>query len=179
VSTNRRRYSRTRSAGSFERNDWNDYVIEFMSFGVCSLGDFKDIEGAAEYWEAHGEAITEEYIAQYPGHRPAAWWHFTHRKSRPIVNPLPAEEEGRWRQEYTHAGVLHSAILHGHCNGVEARHTAGTCRDERCVMVPWQEDQAGYLDRMGLLTDDERRVLELAPAIHPASRPRGPHKPRR
>ncbi|MFI5461692.1 MAG: hypothetical protein ACHRXM_40420 [Isosphaerales bacterium] len=74
---------------------------------------------------------------------------FTYKKERPIVHPIPAETERHIRREYTYFGRLGlpSNIYHGH----------GAPPGE---LVPWLEESADYLDRLGLLLPAEREALE-------------------
>jgi hypothetical protein len=97
-------------------------------------------------WKYHGVEILAEYIAAHPGRRPWPWWVWDHGQERPIVNPMGAEQELQAREQYTIFGVLVCGIEHGH----------GAAPGE---MHPWLEPEEEYLERMGLLTDGERKIL--------------------
>src|SRR5262249_24348055 len=135
---------------------WADFCIMFMDIDGPMSDWHGDIDLAREYWEAYGEELTAEHAEEHPGTRPAPWWYFTHGESRPIVNPLPAEEESRLRREHTFNGVLHTSIRHGRRGNEDVRmhHDDGIGG-----MVPWQEHETDYLDRLDMLTDEERQTL--------------------
>jgi hypothetical protein len=176
VPTNRRRYARVRAQPIRERGPWADFCVIFLEFGPDGFGIFPDLESLKLYWEEYGEEITAEEIAKRPGTRPAPWWFWTHGKSRPIVNPFPAEEERGMREDHTIDGVLHYVIYRGRRGEHETRFAGNPAGlHSEYNMTPWQEEETAYLDRLGLLTPAERLALSLdAPAP-----PRGPHARRR
>jgi hypothetical protein len=60
------------------RNKWSDLAVCFLSFLPSGIGPLQgDLEEAHGYWEQHGEEITQEHIAEYPGSRPDGWWLWT------------------------------------------------------------------------------------------------------
>jgi hypothetical protein len=104
----------------------------------------------SEAWEVHGDDLAEAWIADYPGTRPALWWALTHRRPRAVVNTMSAEAEASARRHHTLFGVLATPfnVFHGH--GAEPGE-----------VLPWLEDSAAYLNRLGLLTEAEKTTLNL------------------
>ena len=150
MATNRRYLSRRRSGAEVaELTPWQKWALTSscpVSAALLSGWGADDSEIWREAWELHGEDLLVDFIAKYPGCRPWPWWVFTHGQERPIVNHAPPEVEAQFRAENTIFGYLHSSILHGHGRSGE--------------LVPLQEPEAEYLERLGLLTDSEIAALE-------------------
>jgi hypothetical protein len=125
-----------------------DRLDEFFLLHALN-SDGLDQEFVEEFWEYHGERITNEWIAKYPGSRPWPWWVFDHGQERPIINPMEAAEELREIERSSYFGFVDSGIF-----------TARSEPGGKLVGVPWLEREVDYLDRHGLLTEDERLRLE-------------------
>jgi hypothetical protein len=93
---------------------------------------FADEESFAAAWEIHRDRLLPEWIAAHPGTRPAAWWKREHHIPHPPFID-PADE--------------------GHCSprALFVRHGE---------IVSSTEDEADYLNRIGLLTPEEVAALE-------------------
>jgi hypothetical protein len=117
-----------------------------LEHGMSWFGGFEDnLEAFTEAWEIHGEAILAEFIAKHPGRRPFAWWLLEHKKERPLLDGYTREEFREYRFGGHRFGFLHT-------NG---------------WIPPVQEDEIAYLDRLNLLTPQEREILGLtAPSFH-------------
>jgi len=112
--------------------------------GFYAGGDL-DTDAVAEGWGELRDELLPAYIAERPGQRPAAWWWFD--------APEPARRVLRGHD-----------VLADPDTPAWARQKVsfGACK---CYNKPaWEnppviESQAAYLDRHGLLTDDERKQL--------------------
>jgi hypothetical protein len=124
-----------------------DRLDEFFLLNALN-SEGLDQEFVEEFWDYHGERITSDWIAKYPGDRPWPWWVFDHGEERPIANPMEPEEESREMAQSSYFGFVDSGIF-------TARREPGG----KLVGVPWLEPQADYLDRRDLLTEDERSRL--------------------
>src|SRR5262249_43497698 len=115
-------------------------------------GRREDFEAA---WRLHGEGLLEEWIEAHPGTRPFAWWLLDHGKERPVVAPWATTEEVRRpRAEPGRFHFLHTEVY------------SGRRPDGR--LQPLQEPEDEYLERLGLLGEDElaqvceQRAAEIA-----------------
>jgi len=101
--------------------------------------DFADDADMRQAWEECGDELTEEFIDEYPGHRPFAWWLFEgvpKYGERPIIPGWLGDrpEVAKRSREQTH-GVLHTGWNYpGHEN---------------------QEPEWEFLHRHGVIDDDE------------------------
>jgi hypothetical protein len=102
---------------------------------------FPDEESARLAWEDHRETYLDEWAREHPGTRPYAWWKFDAPEGRLELNsPPPCLDR-------TDAG----------------RRRAGAAlvpNDGRTGLVPWLEEEADYLERLGLLLEGEAERLE-------------------
>ena len=98
---------------------------------------YETIEDMRAAWNAVGDELTNEFIRQHPGTRPFAWWILEHKQERPINPDGGADDK-------------HLAQLRR-----EARFGFLDTRIWLSRLIPIQEDQTFYLQRSGLLTDDE------------------------
>lgn len=102
--------------------------------GDCYF-DSLPIETLQDLWEQHREGLRSEWIEARPGSRPFAEW---------LVDLIPQHGERRLtrfatgldRQHWLRFGILHTDLT-----------------------PPAQESEASYLDRHGLLSDQEREAL--------------------
>jgi hypothetical protein len=124
-----------------------DYDCEYELLHGEPMFDAGGFNGKREAfklaWQVHGEELLEEFVAENPGQRPFAWWVLEHKKERPIADshePYGAE----WAQHLREKNMF--GYLHGNAFGG---------RD----FTPLVEPEENYLDRHGLLTNEERRVL--------------------
>jgi hypothetical protein len=104
---------------------------------------FRDLESYAEAWELHRDELMAEFIAKHRSEtfiRPVAWWIVEHRRERPIVNPFLSESILATKRAELF-GYLHTHVYGG--------------KGMYCM----QESEPDYLDRLGLLTDEEREFL--------------------
>jgi hypothetical protein len=93
-------------------------------------------------WSQSRDELLSEWLGQKPGTRPICWWIFDHGKERPVLHPMAPAAEAVVRKQQTYLGILHTSIFHS------------------SEMVPFQEEESEYLERMGLLTPAERAALE-------------------
>lgn len=115
----------------------NDPSVEWCEFAPCFPSD----EELAAHWKKHREAILKQYILKYPGTRPVAWWDHDAPEPRKLIGGVEFPE-----------GYLVEKGAPGRAEWVEA------------VREDWKnpatyEASVTYLDRLGLLTEAERRAL--------------------
>jgi hypothetical protein len=106
-------------------------------------------EDAELAWEIHGDAIMESYVKEHPGRRPFGWWLFQHRKERPIVGKsFEPDEIANMRRNIRlnadHFGFLHTSIF---------------AWPDGKTLEYLQEPERDYLERHGLLSDEELEAL--------------------
>jgi hypothetical protein len=114
--------------------------------GYSFFVQYETLEEMQAAWAAIGEELLADYIAQHPGRRPFAWWLFSHGQERPL-NPggdRLADFIAICRSQ-ARFGFLDTSCWGG-------------------SLLPMQEDQTFYLQRMGLLTATE---LQLIPFEEP------------
>ena len=123
------------------RGQFYDFALKF-----CRQ---HDVDSQREFWELLRDDILREHIAREPGTRPEAWWQHDAPEPRQVVgldpdimgdetDRLPAGENPnlpQWAKGKTYFGA--PSI----CDGF------------------LYEGQAEYLERLGLLTHDERKNL--------------------
>lgn len=101
----------------------------------------RDVEAIRVCWEEHREHVLEDFINEHPGERPWAWWKFDSREPRrQLAGAAWLEECPEWGKELVD-GVPRVAPPLDPDNPVE------------------YESQADYLERLGLLTVQERHAL--------------------
>ncbi len=126
-----------------------DRLAEFM---ILEAPNSEGLDEAfvADWWAQNGERITEEWIARHPGSRPWPWWCWDHGKERPVINPDhdPACDFAVRRDSFF--GFVHSGVF-----------SVQRGADGKLSHSPWQEPEADYLDRRGLLTETEREHFDL------------------
>ncbi len=145
---------RHRKAGR-RGNGWNPEQIDqlrhghdFFSDGTAfGREDEFDAELAKACWDELGEAVTNEHIEAKPGSRPWAWWLFEAPEPRRLVAGEPGEGDGYL--ESWPDGHQPPWYSYGKPNRLHAPFTAA------------YEPQEDYLDRLGLLTPDERHALAV------------------
>lgn len=88
----RRRQIRTDELTPEQRDELLDDVWPWL---VPESSVFESEAVRRKAWEAHREELLAEYIAENPGRRPFAWWHYTapdgYGRNRPVrtVSDLP------------------------------------------------------------------------------------------
>jgi hypothetical protein len=118
----------------------------------------ENVEAFAAAWEIHRDRLLNEFIAKHPGRRPFAWWALDHKKERPILGELPADQLALIRRQHTHYGYFHTEIL-------------GKFPEWSYLQEPQEE----YLARKRLLREAEIEALkELADADPDTTAERGP-----
>lgn len=123
------------------------YIIGFDDPWAGSAFDSEEeIERA---WEAHGERITERYVVEHPGERPACWWTFETEQGRPPRQPPLSDRPPGFRDGAT--APLQAVVLH----------LMGELRDEEyeALSAPFETwlNERGRLE----LTDEEREALRF------------------
>lgn len=95
-------------------------------------------------WEAHGDRLTREWIADHPGSRPFCWYVFVgvptwgERQTTRFFQPLAP-----YRENWLTWGILHTHLV-----------------------PPAQEGEDEYLARVGQLTKQERDIIgPIVPAV--------------
>jgi hypothetical protein len=97
-------------------------------------GEIEESE-LADAWAMLRDEMLPEHIAENPGTRPWAWWAFESKEPRRRVNDGPE--------------AIGPATWFGTPSRFTAMPPAGMFESER-----------DYLQRLGLLTDDERKALQ-------------------
>jgi hypothetical protein len=105
-------------------------------------------------WRRHVDDFLADWIAKYPGWRPAAWWTFDAPEPRFVLEGtellLPKAEPTDWEW------VWRSGFCGG--RGVPAFRQVRPPGD---VELPVVESTGAYLRRLGLLTPSEHAALDL------------------
>lgn len=122
----------------------SDDLRRDLEDGHSFFESYETKEDMAAAWAAVGEELLTAYIAQHPGRRPFAWWLFSHGQERPL-NPGWANDNIERDRSRSRFGFLDTSDWVG-------------------SLLPMQEDQTFYLQRMGLLTATE---LQLIPFEEP------------
>jgi hypothetical protein len=104
-------------------------------------------------WERYGDEIVAEWVEQQPGSRPWGWWRFEAPEVRQRVDGVHPFDDPSYQQEadrYRRKGWIDlMATTFGVPKYQPGDWWAGFSRAE-------YEDEWSYLDRHGLLTDQER-----------------------
>jgi hypothetical protein len=123
-------------------------------------GGFRDAETFRLAWDMHRDSLTEEWIQSERKHwsmvRPFAWWFADHGKERPIVSPLFSADEIEASRNGEHR-FENFGFLHTTCWKV-------TGKAPDYVFHHMQEPEGDYLDRLNLLSDEERKYLDALDA---------------
>lgn len=129
-----------------------DEIRYCLETGLCYLThEQPSIDALRDAWEAHGAAITAEWIAKEPGTRPFAWWLFVgvpkygERRTTPWWKPMHEEN----RAAHCKFGILQTNYF------------------PRC-----QELERDYLRRNGEISDEEFAESERYFAEYDASNDR-------
>jgi hypothetical protein len=149
-----KRRSKSRLAG-FTR--WHRYELEtgigwpFLPQDQCFHGDREAIEAA---WNELRVPFMRQWIAEHPGSRPWAWWEFDAPERRQCVNDVhPFDRPDRWRETDRLCCAEIQRRTYSLWYGCPALLGPG---DFDCRF----ESQPDYLDRLGLLTAQERAAIE-------------------
>lgn len=108
-----------------------------LTFGHCLLDvvPFRDDDHRRAVWNAHRALIIGDYIREYPGRRPVAWWVYSATEPRRLADGLVLQDPGDWRRH------------HG-------------CRGGNQATQNKHETESAYLRRLGLLGADEAYRLD-------------------
>lgn len=105
--------------------------------------EFDDDDLMFRAWQLHREQLLPVWIDQRPGTRPFAWWKF---EAVPKYGERRTTDYWRRNHEQHREQFLKHGIL------------------DTCTIPAMQEDEQEYLQRHGLLTDEEQRWLLLQKA---------------
>ncbi|MCK4537383.1 MAG: hypothetical protein KAV42_01160 [Candidatus Krumholzibacteria bacterium] len=98
---------------------------------------FDNNDHLIEMWRKYRDRVIAEHTADRPGTRPWAFWRYDAEEPRRLQSGDEIEIEGNWRHQY------------------------GWPAAGRIAEIKF-ETQAQYLDRLELLSVDERKALETA-----------------
>ena len=139
---------------------------------VFFAGDgFPDEESCRAGWlQLRGE-ILARWIKEHPGTRPWAWWNFNSPERRRRIDGGIHPFDNTERQAMVER--LREQNSARACEGKYGMPDTQTCHDpcslwfgKPCIIFPATDDhlaayesEQNYLDRLGLLTDEEREIL--------------------
>jgi hypothetical protein len=134
-----------------------------------------------QLWQAHGDDVVAEWIADNPGTRPAKWWKYTAEHMRERVGGVgsPAHEALAYVPYYVYGipaiWLLTSGVGYFNGQSLDWRQGATGAIDPNAVPVdprdpPRFEAEATYLKRHGLLLPGEAKRL-TAEDFEPESLP--------
>jgi hypothetical protein len=118
-------------------------VDVFRLAGGPISGDFAAL---AKVWAQHADEIMGAWLVEAPGYRPFAWWAVVAPEPRRVVRGAallkpPGPIDARWWR--SRSGVPRFIAVR-----------------PRGAALPLLEAEPAYLDRLGLLSVDERRALD-------------------
>jgi hypothetical protein len=142
--------------GEYTFDDMREVTLLAWRSGLDRRGGDKD---PRKLWAKYRDYFLPRYIEEHPGERPIPWWLFDaprmeERFDAWFDGTLPA-----WRQRLGGKGETAPATVPRSTYGIPNNWDLSTIDPED---PPVFESQAAYLDRRGLLTDEERRVLKDA-----------------
>jgi len=135
--------SRSRNVGEYDLQDW---TYEFLAYGVradksnpenwwlCFAMDHG--VGLEEVWHKYGDEVLKSWIAEHPLTRPWSWWLVDAPEPRKRLVP----DKHYWKdwKKFSH-GIPENR------------------RDSEKEF----ETEAQYLERLGLLTESEKKLLKI------------------
>lgn len=121
--------------------------------------DFTDYEALRGGWEALAGDLLPKFIADNPGHRPYAWWLFDAPERRLRTDGIQHPFDNRVRKQYVENAartnpdfrVIAYKLYFGRPGCI-----IGSIKDD---FEAKYESELAYLDRLGLLTDAERKAI--------------------
>lgn len=130
------------------------------AFGRDDLVSRCDLGAMREAWRELRAGLLADWIAEHPGTRPYAWWTFDapERRRRIDGQPHPFDNAERiakvehWRRDYPDVAGREACKLY---------YGMPVCLMTRDDFDAEYESEADYLDRLGLLTDNERAALAV------------------
>jgi hypothetical protein len=135
------------------------YLIELehdLLTGPVDRAPFQGHPTAAELWAEHGHTFLPDYIKQWPGTRPAAWWrHETLDNGEPLLRQKVGGCGTPWGHEQMAYGLPLVWVTEE--NKTWWGEAPGPAIDPS--NPPLVESEASYLARHGLLSDTERKRL--------------------
>lgn len=146
---------------SRSRIGWSEEQLDQLRFGHDMFGDAFgelgcppdrrdgrpfDEESAKQAWDELGEGITADWLAERPGTRPWGWWRWSAPEPRRVV-------AGREHPESGYPPWLPGCERQFYFGRPTPIHPKDTAQ---------YEDEVDYLDRLGLLTEDERHGQGVA-----------------
>jgi hypothetical protein len=111
-----------------------------LLYGTPFFG-LPDLEIVRQAWQEHGEDLLAEWIEERPGSRPFAWWLFEAIPKHGERRTLPGFPE-EYRDNWLTFDILHTDVF-----------------------PAMQESEEEYLDRHGLLSVEERRLLKTKQSL--------------
>lgn len=113
---------------------------------------------ARQCWKELKDKIMAEHIAEKPGTRPEAWWLWDMPERRLRIDGLPHPFDNPERKAHieAHSGGSQSWIDAAY-EMTEGIPSLICCKDDDLAEYETKEE---FLDRLGLLTDTERKALE-------------------
>ena len=147
---------------AFPDSSLDDAIDPILEFNLTCPTLFPDI--AKPLWKKHGPAIVEAWIGQHPGSRPNWWWIFgpggPHIRARLGGSGHLQSEFLAYHQDFEY-GIPTGWVNHFHEKHFpELRGKAIDPADP-----PAFESEAAYLQRHGLLTAEEKKILEKHPEL--------------
>jgi hypothetical protein len=121
--------------------------------GCC--GDDTDYKAMREAWELMRGELLAAFIAEHPGQRPFAWWRFDAPERRQRTDGVQHPFDNRLRRQHVDGSTTKEfrrvayELFYG-------RPRALIVRDD---FEAKYEGELQYLNRLGLLTDAERKEL--------------------
>ncbi|MDZ4779595.1 MAG: hypothetical protein SGJ19_05025 [Planctomycetia bacterium] len=153
------------------RNKHRSQYTQLEYYAVASghdfFGSFKTEDDWREAWQAMKDELLPAFIQQCPGQRPWAWWKFeaTERRQPADGKPHPFDDPERQAHLDRIAAsmpVEDREAYYASCN--ELYFGLPRCLCIKADFGRLYEDQATYLERLGLLTDAEREFIAALPA---------------
>jgi hypothetical protein len=143
------------------RENYTEEQLRQLTEGVSLYPDEGFADEAAERagWEELGVSLTEAWIREQPGSRPAGWWKYESPERRRRVDGVQNPFDNRLRQDHVERVALENPAFRERAYrlyfGVPAC-CIGAIKDD---FEATYEGELAYLDRLGLLTPTERHEL--------------------
>lgn len=120
-------------------------------------GDFTDYDAMRAAWEILRGELLPAWIAEHPGSRPFAWWKFDAPERRQRTDNVVHPFDDRIRRKHVEdAARMNPSFRETAYKLFFGRPCCLCVRDD---FEAQYESELQYLDRLGLLTDAERKEL--------------------